>query len=571
MYNGLTSLKAGITAQPVQYKTEYTVGADKYRVGGLERTGSTTKAGSEEHSKAGIFVVPEGITSIHVCMIGGGGAGGSCEDINAHTIAGGGKAGAIQSFDLAVSAGDRIPFSVGTSGTGIKHGAGKAGGNTQFGTTVAAGGVGGLVSSSAYAGNGASKTNCYGTFKDGTSRSSGGSTMYGGEAGFANGANAFARAYKGAGGGGSQSPYAAGGTGGTGHIKISWLAEGGTTVYYYGVQKEITKNEINREFEEANFYTALNEDSIIQPAICFNGTDCNNSWLGKTFVMRGTDLYVRTSTGLAELEHVLSPEYAVASTLDMLQSSGFVYLSPTEPHKPLDDKAYTAATTTGGTLTMTIIADGRFNTLALGSLIADSVDVLFKDAAGNQVAEINDYAPHNNRDINYRLPDYQTTIALYSWDDAQGKVIDIEKGGTVTITLKGASISLGMAMLGLSVDAGFTNIAFQNEFLDLSPMEKDQWHNIVYKAGLKVSIHSGRVDMPITHYDMMNRLMISIGGSKVILNGSSSLDNTPADSKCVFGATMLIGRMENIKLATKLEDKEIGDMATYTFKIIEDV
>ena len=570
MDNGMSSVVSGITAKPVPNVTEYSGGGNKYRAGHLQKTVATTKAGVREYNATNTFVVPEGITSIHVCMIGGGGAGASCEDINSHTQAGGGKAGEIKSFDLAVHAGQRIPFSVGNGGVGRARGVGGNGAITKFGTTSSAGGVGGQTTSTAYAGNGGSKTNCYGTFKDGVSINSGGSSMYGGEAGFASGGRYWGTGSKGSGGGGAQ--RVAGGAGGKGYIKISWVAEGGTLAYYYAVQKEIAKQETKREFEEATFYTELNENSIIKSAICFNGNDCNNSWLGKTFVQRGTDLFVRTATGIAELEHITLPTYMVAKSLEDLTASGFVYLEPTIPYKPLDDKAYTAVTTKGGDYTFTIRSDGKFNTLALGSIIAKSIDILFKDADGNQVGDaIIGYEPHNYRDIGLRLPDYQTTTVLYSYDSATDKVIDIAEGGTVEITIKGDYTMLGLAMLGLSVDAGFTNLIFQNEFVDLSPMEKDQWGNIVYVSGVRVNVHSGKVDIPIREYDMMNRLMISIGGSKVILNGSSSIRNSPADSSCIFASTMLIGRMDNIKLTTQMDDKEIGDMATYTFKIIEDV
>ncbi len=569
-FNGMALLVNNATAKPTPYVTEYTVGADKYRAGKLNRTQATVKAGVKEYSTSGSFVVPEGVTSIHVCMIGGGGAGGSCEDIHAHTQAGGGKAGVINSFDLAVTAGERIPYSTGAGGLGVLHSAGKVGAATVFGSKTAAGGAGGSVTSTAYAGNGGSKTNCYGTFKDGLSRSSGGSSMYGGEAGFANGGAAFTAGSKGSGGGGSQAPYAKGATGGRGWIKISWAAEGGTTAYYYGVQKQYSKNIVDSVVKEANFYTTLDENSLIENSYCFKTTDCNNSWIGKTFVLRGGDLYVRTAVGVAELEHVLKPEYAIAYNLEDLKASGFIYLRPIIPLVPLDEKNYTHIETSG-TFTFTIKSEGMFNTLALSGMIADTVDLIFKDAAGTQVAVVNNYEPANNRDVDHRLPDYITTAVLYSYDPNTDKVIDIPKGGTVTITLKGDYIELGTAFLGLSVNAGFTNLVFQNEFLDLSPMEKDQWHNIIRKEGVKINIHSGTVDIPITQYDMMNRLMISIGGGTVILNGSGSTDNTPPSSSCVFASTMMVGRMENIRLMTRMDDKEIGDMANYSFRMVENV
>ncbi len=343
----------------------------------------------------------------------------------------------------------------------------------------------------------------------------------------------------------------------------------GVSFTYYGVQAKRTRTIIvTTPPEEVNVYTTLDDNSIIKSAKCFDTTNCDNSWIGYTFVIRGDKLYVRTAQGIAEIAHVTTPVYAVAHHLKDLTASGFVYLKPTIPYVMLDNKNYTNFKTSGE-VHFTIKSEGSFNTLALSGLIAHEVDLLFSDSAGTQITAINNYNPANNRDIDFILPDYKTTSVFYSYNNGEAEVIP--KGGTVRVTLRGSYIELGTAQLGLGVNAGFTNLVFQNEFLDLSPVEKDQWHNITYVKGLRINVHSGTVDIPITSYDMMNRLMISIGGETVIINGSGSVDNTPPTSDCIFASTMMVGRMENIKLTTKMKDKEMGEMATYTFKVVENV
>ncbi len=339
----------------------------------------------------------------------------------------------------------------------------------------------------------------------------------------------------------------------------------------YNVQHLMTWTESKyTDPKYVNVYTHVTEDSIITSAQCLHASKCNDVWVGGTFIIRNGDLYVRTHVGSAELLHIINPVYEVAEQLKILESYGFVYLEPTRPYVMLDNKNYTKFDASGE-VSFEIKSEGQFNTIAFGGVIADTIDVLFKDANGNQVADVNDYTPTNNRDKNFKLPDYKSTAIIYSYDDNNNELKYIPTGGTATVTLKGTYIELGTVQLGLSVNAGFTNLVFQNEFIDLSPVEKDQWHNITYVKGLRINVHSGTVDIPIQEYDMINRLMISIGGETVILNGSSSTDNTPPTSGCIFASTMILGRMENIKLATKMKDKELGDMATYTFKIVENV
>ena len=129
--------------------------------------------------------------------------------------------------------------------------------------------------------------------------------------------------------------------------------------------------------------------------------------------------------------------------------------------------------------------------------------------------------------------------------------------------------SVGEIMPASKLEAGMTNFTFKNKFKDFSPKEQDQWGNWYYTDGVRVQVHSGVVDLPVTSYDQLNRLMMMIGGQKVVINSSDSIHNEMPDSRDVFSATMMIGRFTTFELSTNTKSKQIGDFATYNFTVEE--
>lgn len=86
---------------------------------------------------SGTFVVPEGITTIDVLVVGGGGGGGSRQG-------GGGGAGGVVVATLAVTPAEEIAVVVGAGGAGgAAGGRGSNGGDSSFGAVSALGGGGG--------------------------------------------------------------------------------------------------------------------------------------------------------------------------------------------------------------------------------------------------------------------------------------------------------------------------------------------------------------------------------------------------------------------------------------------
>ena len=243
----------------------------------------------------------------------------------------------------------------------------------------------------------------------------------------------------------------------------------------------------------------------------------------------------------------------------------FVYYSAISPYAVVDTKNYSKATRLDS-MSYTVLGAGRFDTLALGSILGSTVSAYFTDISGTVVYSIIDREITNKIDTDGRHDAQPVTEILYC-------PVDLEHGSTVSIEITccaGKTVELGTILLGLSLDAGFTNLVFTNKFKDFSPTETDQWGNVEYIPGLKVNVHTGSVDIPITHYDFLNRTMLAIGGNEVILNGYGVKNNAkPDNAEGHFYATMMIGRMKNFSLATSLDNKRLGELATYKIELEE--
>ena len=310
-------------------------------------------------------------------------------------------------------------------------------------------------------------------------------------------------------------------------------------------------------FHKADAFDNINDETLIVNAD-FMGAD---AYVFKTFIFNGNDVYARTHVDATIEYEPATGDITTTPVTNLADIPSFAKIRPSNRHAPLDDKHYSVAKSTDS-MTYRVDVLGRFDTLSLSGIIGDTVDVTFRDSAGATVDTITGYVIDNSRDVGNVLSDYKTTSILYS-------DVIVEAGGSVEFTVHGTLVELGSIMCGLKVNAGFTNLAFSNSFLDHSPKNVDSWGNVEYIEGVKVNVFDGTVDVPITTYDKMTRLMESIGGSTVILNGSDSVDNSMPDSESIFASTMLIGRMSNFKLQTKLDKKRIGDLATYSIKLTE--
>ena len=187
--------------------------------------------GSRLFPSSGNFVVPAGVYSVQVTVVGAGGSG-----ANGQSNGGGGYAGNVVTKSVSVSPGQVIRVTVGAGGiarewiaSGWAYVKGAAGGNSSFGSIVAAGGSGGSVNGNNYPGVGAATQ--YGSVDGGkyiyiytTGFGGQGCIGNGGKAGGAIPAHSARAGGVGAGGGGACfATYGTwSGAGGRGQVLVAW-------------------------------------------------------------------------------------------------------------------------------------------------------------------------------------------------------------------------------------------------------------------------------------------------------------------------------------------------------------
>lgn len=330
----------------------------------------------------------------------------------------------------------------------------------------------------------------------------------------------------------------------------------------YGVAKELTRYLTFKTEIGVTVLDSVLDSTLETKAYCHNTSNCLNEWFPKTIIRRNGVLYFRTNTDDArETKVVNDVGYTSLDRLDQVPW-GWTYSRPTDTYAPLDGKQYTYVEAPYE-IVYNVEAGEAFDTVAINGLIADTVTIQFTPTDGSEAIPLITFTPKNNRDLESRLSAAKTTLIAYAPRDVVGTV-------TITATSTG-NVRIGGISLGLSANAGFTNLTFTNRFKDYSPYEKDIYGNVLYIPGVKTNMYIGTVDIWLKDYDMINRLMASIGGETVILNGSSNKDNSGSDNVNFFASTMVVGRIRNFVLKTKLDNEELGQMATYSFEIEEDV
>ena len=285
-----------------------------------------------------------------------------------------------------------------------------------------------------------------------------------------------------------------------------------------------------------------------------------NKWVGRTFFVIGNSLFMYAANAPVQTKNVHTVEYEFLPKIDNWGTM-FSYKEPIDQLKPLSGKNYQFVSMAGDLDYQVRVIGGEFDTIALGHCIGDSVKVTI--VAPNKHTVVLDYTIDNSVSANSDMMQYPTTPVLYT-------PTPMPTGSTVRVQIRGKTTGIGTIMAGMSLSAGFTNLVFQNKFIDFSPYEKDQWGNVMYIDGVRVSEHSGTVDLPITDYDRMNRVMLSIGKQTIILNGSDDKSNREPNADLnIFSATMMIGRLKTFTMTTVLDKNEMSEMARYNFTIEE--
>jgi hypothetical protein len=255
-------------------------------------------------------------------------------------------------------------------------------------------------------------------------------------------------------------------------------------------------------------------------------------------------------------------------SLDIQDDTRWLKLTTYEPEFILDAKNYTglAAKTR---CSITVEGGAKFDTLALGGVIAEKIDVSFIHYDGTVVYALQNYLIDNRRDIREETTPYGTTVILYAAHENENIMTQVlPEGSRVKIDLYGDNIFVGKAQLGLAVDVGITDFNFTTEFVDFSPVEVI--FNVVhYKEGLKVKDYKGSFRFWTQRFDIYDRLFVSLGGKQIIINGSDTTDNCRLDSTDRFAATMLLGRIKKMPLKTVKTDDRLGVLAQADFTIRE--
>ena len=289
----------------------------------------------------------------------------------------------------------------------------------------------------------------------------------------------------------------------------------------------------------------------------------------RSMVERGGHFYFRTTLSIpieyADYTIGATYQYSYMEVITPADIEGFTQKRRSNTHAPYDGKGYTKAVVdtslTDGKAVWTLLSTEDFDSIAFGNVICDTIDIKVMDTDGNMLSELRNYIVDNSVSIDSDI-DYNSTIVLYMSDM-------ITSESVIEITLNGSTVEIGEILGAKSIDAGFTKVSFKNKFKDFSPKEQDQWGNWYYYEGIKVHVHSGVVEFPLMRYDQLNRLMVLIGGKKVVINSSDSTSNEAPDGLNVFDATMMIARFTSFELDTSEKNKRIGDIAKYTFALEE--
>ncbi len=284
-----------------------------------------------------------------------------------------------------------------------------------------------------------------------------------------------------------------------------------------------------------------------------NATD--DVWVPYLFFQDANGVYIRTNLAVAE-EVITKTDTYLFRDVTSPADTHFAYIQKTNNERPFDQKNYSKSYRTAGDMQYTIMLNEDTNMFVLGSVKGTSFSYSFSGAGGSG----NNIPIDGTRDNSGVLSDWYTTIIIYA--DAT-----VAAGGTLNITIQGDE--LGSFLSGAKIDAGMSTKTFSNSFKDFSTFEYDPWGNPNYIERAKVMTYTGTVDLPIDHYDRINRLMSSLGKNIVIVDGSDNLSNTQTDSVNVFASTQFIGRTMRWDQKTQLRNKDMDELATYSFNFEE--
>ena len=285
----------------------------------------------------------------------------------------------------------------------------------------------------------------------------------------------------------------------------------------------------------------------------------------KSVIDRFGYLYFRTNIDIP-VTYKTPAKYEYEEILSPSQIPGFSFRRMVNMYNPLDKKHYTRTKVypqhLGGYAKWTLMAGGDFDCIALGHIIADYVNIVFRDRKTGAILDsIMNYKIDNTLSLSKFNHEYYDTVGIYSSKEMHAETI-------VELYIYGSKVELGEILAVDTLDAGDTRVEISNKFKDFSPKEQDQWGNIVYKNGVRVKVHDGMVEFKLTRYDQINRLMLLMAGNTVFMDASDSKGHSP-DGENVFEAATMIGKFQSFDISARENNTHMDDVAQYSYTFEE--
>jgi hypothetical protein len=291
------------------------------------------------------------------------------------------------------------------------------------------------------------------------------------------------------------------------------------------------------------------------------------SWFPNCAVNDVGGLYIRThiTTGNAVEQFVYVKDAMLFKSVTSPEDiPRFSFIRDNKKLAPFDGNNYNKATSPSP-MVYTFNSGSDANMFALGYVKGTSYTYKIGTAPTSAPIPID-----ASRDEHGVLPDWYTTVIYYNPVD-----VTIAGGTSITVTIYNDSVwndnvELGSIIVGGWMDQGMTNLELNNEYKDFSVFEYDPWGNVSYTDRARVAIYSGSVDIPISSYDRLDRLMGSIGKQTVIIDGSDGTTNeAPTGDNNMFAATQKVGRFTSFKQNTRLKQTMLDPLANYSFTFEE--
>jgi len=240
----------------------------------------------------------------------------------------------------------------------------------------------------------------------------------------------------------------------------------------------------------------------------------------------------------------------VDTTLDYIRQTNYLL--------PFDVKN-TSCAKANDIMTYTASSAKHFNSFTLAGVKAEHLNYIVKDTNGNVIKE-GDIEVDAWLDDGHLLE--QGTVTLLVGLDTIA-----EAGSTIEITLTNdGEVWLGFFSSSISVDSGVTTFSIQNGGEDYNDYTPDAWGNIPEAVKAKTRIFSIVVLAKYSEYDKINRLLLSMLGKFITIDGTDS--NIVRDSNTLDSLTAR-GIITSVQADTVVKDGDLQDYIEYNLSFLE--